>query len=193
MMALDESLITGGWSYSMLPNNIKVGRECWLERYESFAKFRSQCKPGLSLGDRVRVYTWTSFNIEPTGLVEIGEDSILVGAVFMCARQIIVGRRVTISYQVTLADSDFHPIDPDLRRQDAIANSPYGDKSQRPPYESRTIEIGDDVLIGIGAIILKGVKIGSGARVQAGAVVTGDIAAGVTVSGNPARPAEGVV
>jgi acetyltransferase-like isoleucine patch superfamily enzyme len=190
MMALDESLITGGWSYSMLPNNVKVGRECWLERYESFAKFRSQCKPGLSLGDRVRVYTWTSFNIEPTGRVEIGDDSILVGAVFMCADQIRVGCRVTISYQVTLADSDFHPIEPDLRRQDAIANCPYGDKSLRPSYVSSAIEIGDDVWIGIGAIILKGVIIGNGARVQAGTVVTSDIAAGVTVAGNPARPVD---
>jgi acetyltransferase-like isoleucine patch superfamily enzyme len=189
-MTLDESLITGGWQYSMLPDNVKLGSDCWLERYESFAKYRSQQEVGLSLGNRVRVYTWTSFNIEPTGRVEIGDDSILVGAVFMCADHIRVGRRVTISYQVTLADSDFHPIEPDLRRQDAIANSPYGDKSLRPPYESRAIEIGDDAWIGIGAIILKGVKIGDGARVQAGAVVTSDIAAGVTVAGNPARQIE---
>jgi acetyltransferase-like isoleucine patch superfamily enzyme len=192
-MTVDESLLTGGWQYSILPDNVKLGRDCWLERYESFAKFRSQCEPGISLGDRVRVYTWTAFNIEPTGRVEIGDDSLLVGAVFMCAERITVGRRVTISYQVTLADSDFHPIDPDLRRQDAIANSPYGEKSQRPPYESRAIEIGDDVWIGIGAIILKGVRIGDGARVQAGAVVTGDIAAGAIVAGNPARPVEGDV
>jgi acetyltransferase-like isoleucine patch superfamily enzyme len=192
-MALDESLITGQWPYSRLPNNVKLGSDCWLERYESFAKFRSEQEIGLSIGDRVRVYTWTSFNIEPTGCVEIGDGSILVGAVFMCAERITVGRRVTISYQVTLADSDFHPIEPDLRRQDAIANSPCGDKSQRPPYESRAIEIGDDVWIGIGAIILKGVRIGNGARVQAGAVVTSDIAAGVTVAGNPASPIDAVM
>ena len=185
----DERTITGDWDYSTLPSNVQLGKDCWLERRDSWARFRSNRNIGLALGDRTRVFTWTSFNVEPTGCVEVGEDSTLVGAVFMCAERIKVGNRVVISYNVTLADSDFHPRDPELRRQDAIANSPEGDRSQRPPYESKPIIIGDDVWIGIGAIILKGVQIGVGARIQAGAVVTSDVAAGTTVAGNPARPA----
>ena len=47
--------------------------------------------------------------------------------------------------------------------------------------------IEDDVWIGIGAIVLKGTRIGRGARVGAGAVVTRDVAAGATVAGNPAQ------
>src|SRR5205814_9088328 len=104
--------------------------------------------------NRVRVYTWTTFNIEPTGLLEVGDDSVLVGAIFMCAEHIFVGRRVVVSYNVTIADSDFHPIEPSLRKQDAIANAPAGDRSQRPPLVTRPVTIGDDVWIGIGAIIL---------------------------------------
>jgi acetyltransferase-like isoleucine patch superfamily enzyme len=50
------------------------------------------------------------------------------------------------------------------------------------------VVIEDDAWIGIGAIVLKGVRIGRGARVGAGSVVTGDIPAGVYVAGNPARP-----
>ena len=46
----------------------------------------------------------------------------------------------------------------------------------------------DDVRIGIGAIILKGVTIGRGARIGAGSVVARDVAPGVEVFGNPARP-----
>ncbi len=42
--------------------------------------------------------------------------------------------------------------------------------------------------IGSGATVLGGVRIGAGATVGAGAVVTGDIAPGATVLGNPARP-----
>jgi acetyltransferase-like isoleucine patch superfamily enzyme len=190
-MSLDESQITGTWDYSLLPSNVRVGSDCWLERYSSFTRFRSDHNPGLSLGNRVRVYTWTAFNVEPSGLIEIGDDSILVGAVFMCAQRISIGERVTISYRVTLADSDFHPIDPNLRRQDAIAISPQGDKNQRPPYESKPICIEDDVWIGIGAMILKGVTVGAGARIQAGAVVTRDVPAGATVAGNPARVVNG--
>jgi acetyltransferase-like isoleucine patch superfamily enzyme len=179
--------ITGDWPYGELPKNIRIGRGCWFERRESFDRFRSEKSPGLVLGDRVRVYTWTTFNIETTGVLEIGDDSVLVGAIFMCADRITVGRRVVISYNVTIADSDFHPLDPELRKQDAIANSPLGDRSQRPPLDTKPVTIEDDVWIGIGAIILKGVHIGVGARIGPGAVVTNNVPAGEFVIGNPAR------
>ena len=53
---------------------------------------------------------------------------------------------------------------------------------------ARPVDIGEDVWIGGGAIILAGVRIGAAAIVGAGAVVTRDVAGGTTVVGNPARP-----
>jgi sugar O-acyltransferase (sialic acid O-acetyltransferase NeuD family) len=55
------------------------------------------------------------------------------------------------------------------------------------------VEIGDDVFVGAGAIIRNGspgkrLRIGSGATIGMGAVVTKDVLSGVTVIGNPARP-----
>src|SRR6185436_13530444 len=111
--------------------------------------------------------------------------SELVGSIFMCAERITVGRRVIISYNVTIADSDFHPIDPEERKRDAVANAPFGDRSQRPVYATSPVVIEDDVWVGIGAIILKGVRIGRGARIGAGAVVTSNVPTGATVVGNP--------
>ncbi|MBD2079356.1 acyltransferase [Leptolyngbya sp. FACHB-17] len=178
--------ITGDWNYRELLPNIQIGEHCWLERKESFKRFRSQQNPGLILGDRVQVYTWTTFNVEPSGMIRVGHDSILVGATLMCQNQITIGDRVVVSYSVTIADSDFHPINPDDRKQDAIANSPFGDRSQRPVIISRPVVIEDDVWIGIGAMILKGVRIGRGARIGAGSVITADVPAGATVVGNPA-------
>jgi acetyltransferase-like isoleucine patch superfamily enzyme len=49
------------------------------------------------------------------------------------------------------------------------------------------IIIGDDVLIGSRATILKGVTIGDGAIVGAGSVVTRSVPARALVAGNPAR------
>lgn len=170
---------------------MRLGRDCFLERKHSFARFRSEQNPGLVLGDRVKIYTWTTFNVEPTGYVEAGDDSVLVGVVFMCAGSIILGKHVIVSYGVTIADSDFHPHDPELRKQDAVANAPHGDRSTRPSYVTKPVVIEDDVWIGIGAIILKGVRIGKGARIGPGAVVTSDLPAGACVAGNPARPAPG--
>lgn len=180
--------LTGHWPYEKLPENIRIGRDCFFERRDTFGRFRSRMDPGLVIGDRVHVYTWTTFNVEPSGVLEIGDDSVLVGPVFMCNERIVVGRRVVISYNVTIADSDFHPLDPELRKQDAIANAPGGDRSKRPPVISAPVIIGDDVWIGIGAIILKGVRLGAGCRIGPGAVVTSNVPVGVSVFGNPAQP-----
>lgn len=186
-MDFDSRDFSGEWDYTTLPDNIRVGTGCYLERKESFARMRSRRDPGLVLGDRVRVYTWTAFSIEPDGFIEIGDDSVLAGAVFWCARHIAIGRRVAVSYNVVIVDSDFHPRDPGQRRLDAIAVAPYGDPANRPPSAAMPVVIEDDVQVGIGALILKGVHIGAGAKVCAGAVVTADVPAGGTVAGNPAR------
>ncbi|GLI55153.1 hypothetical protein PM10SUCC1_06680 [Propionigenium maris DSM 9537] len=49
------------------------------------------------------------------------------------------------------------------------------------------VEIGSDVFIGAGSIILPGVEIGEGTIVGAGSVVTKDIPPKVVAGGNPAR------
>ncbi len=189
-MTPDElAAIEGTWDYATLPANVRIGPGCWIERRQSFERFRSTRDPGLVLGERVRVHTWTVFNVEPAGSIEIGDDSVLVGATFMCADRIIVGRGVVVSYHVTIADSDFHPLDPEARKLDAIANAPFGDRGERPPVRTRPVMIGDGAWIGIGAIILKGVTIGRNARIGAGAVVVRNVPDGGVVAGNPAKPA----
>jgi maltose O-acetyltransferase len=52
---------------------------------------------------------------------------------------------------------------------------------------AKPVEIGSNVWIGGGAILLAGVRIGDGAIIGAGAVVTRDVAPATTVLGNPAR------
>lgn len=174
-----------------LPSNVQVGDGCFIESASCLRRFRSLRTPGLVLGRGVQVYLWSGFGIEPTGLVEIGDDSIIVGGMFMCHAHITIGRRVIVSYNVTIADSDFHPRDPALRRLDAEALSPAGDPTARARVESMPVVIDDDVIIGIGATVLKGVHVGRRARIGAGAVVTHDVPAGAVVIGNPARRADG--
>jgi acetyltransferase-like isoleucine patch superfamily enzyme len=174
---------------------VRLGRDVWIERPECFERCRSTREPAVVLADGVRVFGWTVFNLEPAAQVVVGARSTLVGAVLMVAERVEIGSDVVISYGVTIADSDFHPTDPDARRQDAEASAPFADAGRpRAPLQARPVTIGDGAWIGIGAIVLKGVRIGAGARVGAGAVVTHDVAAGASVEGNPAvqaRPGQG--
>ena len=55
------------------------------------------------------------------------------------------------------------------------------------PKSKGSVEIGNDVWVGCNAIILSGVKIGDGAIVGAGSVVTKDVPAYAIVAGNPAK------
>jgi maltose O-acetyltransferase len=62
------------------------------------------------------------------------------------------------------------------------------DAALRRKHEfGKPVEIGEDVWVGGGAIILPGVRIGSRAVVGAGSVVTRDIPEGVFAAGNPCR------
>lgn len=56
------------------------------------------------------------------------------------------------------------------------------------PLRGKPVSIGRDCWIGAGATLLKGVQIGDGAVVAAGAVVTSDVDANVICGGIPARP-----
>jgi acetyltransferase-like isoleucine patch superfamily enzyme len=180
------------WEDGPLPAGVHVGKDVHFERHDvSLRRYRSERDVGLRIGDGSRVYTWTEFSVEPEGAVVVGERSTLVGGLIMCAERVEIGNDVVVSYDVTIADCDFHPIEPVARRQDTIAISPDSDRAERAPLVTAPVVIEDGAWIGIGAVILKGVRIGAGARVQAGAVVTRDVPLGVTVAGNPAREVNG--
>jgi maltose O-acetyltransferase len=56
-----------------------------------------------------------------------------------------------------------------------------------PPESVRPVVIGNDVWIGTGAVILKGVTVGDRSVIAARAVVTRDVRPDAVVAGNPAR------
>jgi len=171
-VTIDVADITGRWDPATLPANVRVGPGCFLERRQSFARFRSTRDPGLVIGRDVSVYMWTAFSVDPGGLVEIGDGSVLVGPSFMCAERISVGRRVVLSHQVVIADSDFHPHDPEERRRDAEASAPGGDVSLRPRVEAAPVVIEDDAFVGSRSIVVEGARVCRGAKLGAGVVLT---------------------
>ena len=99
---------------------------------------------------------------------EIGEGTRISFGVFL-PNKTRVGRHVFIGPRATFTDDKRPGVIKEMYRPE-------------PPV------IEDHAAIGAGAVILPGVRIGTGALVGAGAVVTRDVAPWTTVCGNPARP-----
>ncbi|WP_419155542.1 2,3,4,5-tetrahydropyridine-2,6-dicarboxylate N-acetyltransferase [Weissella minor] len=55
------------------------------------------------------------------------------------------------------------------------------------PASAQPVHVGDDVLVGAGAVIIEGVQVGDNAVVAAGAIVTDDVPANTVVAGVPAK------
>lgn len=91
-----------------------------------------------------------------------------------CVGEIVIGEDVLISDQVQIGDT-FHEY------KDVSLPS-----TKQPMARPRTVEIGSGSLLSVGCVILPGVRVGAGAYVREGSVVTRDVAPGRVVGGNPA-------
>lgn len=100
----------------------------------------------------------------------IGEGSFINGARIAAKNKITIGNHVHIAPEVIIMDSDFHDTN-DLNNEGMSA----------------PIIIGNNVWIATRAMILKGVTIGDGAVVAAGAIVTKDVKPFTVVAGVPAK------
>lgn len=168
-----------------LPANVRLGQDSRISGADAFKRYFSKRDIGLSLGER----SWTDgakFAIGPDGFVTIGRDCYLNDCILLAEQEIRIGNHVMIGWNTTLSDSDFHPVAPTERIQDAIALSPLANGTPRPSIARKPVIIGDDVFIGPACTILKGVTIGAGAFIEPGSVVTRDVPANAQVRGNPA-------
>ncbi len=182
-----DSLIPGDWFPGRTPRNIVVGENCVIDSSFCFKHFFSTEPVGLRLGRDITLWR-TSLAAEMHGVIEIGDGSYIANASLVCSVGITIGARVMIAGGVTIADADFHPLEPAARLADTIALSPRGDRTHRPGMQTAPVVIGDDVWIGWNATVLKGVHIGADVVIEPGSVVTRDVPVGTRVAGNPARP-----
>ena len=123
---------------------------------------------GIKIGRGSRIHIGARF-FYPAN-VEIGQGTIIGDNIFLDGRdKLIIGNHVDIASDVMILNSEH-----DINSEDFRA-------------VTAPVEIGDYIFIGPRAIILPGVKIGRGAVVGAGAVVTKDVADFAIVGGVPAQ------
>ena len=129
----------------------------------------------VRLGQSGNLYDGVLLETQGSGTIDIGDDFVLNRGVVISAHSgVHLGNGVMVGEQTSIRDHDHaHGSGAPLREQG---------------YVSAPIVVEDDVWIGRGCAVLKGVRIGRGAVVAANAVVTRDVPAGAVVAGVPARP-----
>lgn len=116
-----------------------------------------------------------TLSVTGNGRLCIGKNSGFSGVQICCTNKITIGKNVWVGTNVTIYDTDFHPIDP------------YERLVIDAPAQSAEVVIDDCVWIGSNAMILKGVHVGKGAVIAAGAIVTKDVPEFTIYGGNPAK------
>jgi maltose O-acetyltransferase len=128
-----------------------------------------------------------------TDLFGAGGDSVWMQPPFYCdyGANIELGHRVFFNFNCIVLDvcpvriGDFTLFGPAVQIYTPL--HPFNAEQRRREEFGKAIEIGSDVWVGGGAIILPGVRIGSRAVIGAGSVVTRDVPDGVFAAGNPCR------
>jgi len=122
-----------------------------------------------------------------------GGETVWMQPPFYCdyGSNIELGERVFFNFNCIVLDvcpvriGDFTLFGPAVQIYTPL--HPFDAAQRRREEYGKAIDIGSDVWVGGGAIILAGVRIGSRAVIGAGSVVTRDVPDGVFAAGNPCR------
>ena len=108
--------------------------------------------------------------------IEIGKAGL--SGVSICAvDEIYIGNESGLGANSKVYDTDFHCLDPQKRKT----------QSDIKQAKFKPVIIGDNVWVASDVTILKGVKVGDGAVIGAGSIVTKDVSPKTVVGGNPAK------
>jgi acetyltransferase-like isoleucine patch superfamily enzyme len=179
--------VEGDWWTEPIPSNVQFDEGFYCESAQIFRFLRNKQSGAVVIGKHVSCYAGCSFSVGVNGRCTIGDFTLLNGALIMAEDKIDIGSHCLISWNVGIADSDFHPLEPAQRLIDAQALAPFfKDRPPRPKLKTAPVIISDNVWIGMNATILKGVTIGENSVVAAGSVVTKSVPPNTVVAGNPA-------
>lgn len=117
-----------------------------------------------------------TIKVQKNAQLTIGDYSGFSGISIFCSESIIIGAYVNFGGNVSIWDTDFHPLNFKDRRSHIIRE-----------INTAPIIIEDDVFVGANSMILKGVSVGARSIIGAGSIVTKNIPADEVWAGSPAK------
>lgn len=162
---------------SILWWHVSIKRNC---KFRGKTKFRLLPNTSITIGSNcsfnsshnsnlIGIYTPCMFStIEKGAQIDIGDKCGFSGTVIASALYIKLGNNVRCGANTLITDSDWHTDD-------------YRTGANKP------VIIENNVWLGYGVKVLKGVHIGENSLIGAGSIVTKDIPANVIAAGNPCK------
>ena len=148
--------------------------------------FRSP-RTRIRIGRSVTLCSWSRYTalgvnhpvvlrtVTPGAQIEIGDHVGISGGSICAAVAVTIGAYTMLGANVTVVDTDFHALNPENRRY------------SQDDVKSAAVIIGENVFIGTGSFVLKGVHIGDNSVIGCGSVVTRDIPSDTIAAGNPCK------
>ena len=154
---------------------VEIGSDCQFRGWSSFLivenstiKINKNCRFNSdTISNRIGInHKCMISTLQKGAFLEIGSDSGFSGVSIGCFKKIIIGRNVKVGANVLITDSDWHLDDSRVS-------------------EPKPIFIGDNVWLGYGVVVMKGVTIGDNTIIGINSVVVKDIPPNVVAAGNP--------
>ena len=168
------ALLKGYWYraiFRALGRRFHAGR-----RFRAFGRLSVRGPGSVVFGDDValwgRVNAWT---YSRDARIVIGDNVMMSGTRFGCVSEIRVGRN-SILADAGIRDTDFHSTRADRRSAGA-------------PVRVAPVDIGENVWVAAGAILLPGTSVGENSVIGAAAVCMRSFPANKVILGNPAKVA----
>lgn len=128
-------------------------------------------------GNPIGSYRKCTFFIDTNAELIIGDNVGISQTTLICHKSINIGNNVKIGGGVSIYDTDFHSLNPEIRKS----------KEDTKNCIEKAVIVKDNAFIGAHSIILKGVTIGENSIIGAGSVVTKSVPDNQIWAGNPAK------
>ncbi len=128
----------------------------------------------ISFGDHVNI--WAHVYCRSATFTTGSNVFLNEGTQIRCTCSISIGSNVLVSYESIIFDTNTHSVDHIKRREEIAEGLPYNtgfNEAIDKDIKKMPVEIGDDVWVGMRAIILKGSKIGNRVIIGATTQVAG--------------------
>lgn len=161
---------------------LEVGEGCIISGSPDFRLCRGSC---IRLGKHVVLHSRRKYNtlirqpmalstVEPGACIELADHVGMSGAKIVCAKHVSIGEYTIVGPDSVIYDCHEHDYSPEIGW--------LGRKART----GTSIRIGKRCYLGMRCIILRGVTIGDDCVIGAGAVVSEDVPSGHIALGNPA-------